>query len=121
MQRKQYKRSVAGSEPFQSVFQPELYVFLYDPNVTIIAHADNPSMVGANYHNKTNMTGRPFRDLIVEGALQNGTGWEDYLYSSPAETGLYWKSAAYWLVTGSDGRQYMVFAGLYKTEEDFRE
>ncbi len=78
-------------------------------------------MVGANYHNKTNMTGRPFRDLIVEGALQNGTGWEDYLYSSPAETGLYWKSAAYWLVTGSDGRQYMVFAGLYKTEEDFRE
>ncbi len=107
----------AGLEPYLDADQPDLYVFVYDTNTTMVAHAANPSMVGVNYQGKTDVTGKPFRDEIREGALANGTGWVDYLYSSPAETGLFWKTTAYELVTGSDGKQYVVCSGLYKSEE----
>ncbi|MBN1166477.1 MAG: transporter substrate-binding domain-containing protein [Methanospirillaceae archaeon] len=108
----------AGRPPFLDAEQPDLYVFVYDTNATMVAHAANPSMVGANYQGKTDVTGKPFRDEIMQGALANGTGWVDYLYSSPAETGLFWKTTAYELVRGSDGREFVVCSGMYKTHED---
>lgn len=107
-----------GKEPFWNSTRPDLYVFVYDPDVNMVADSENPSMVGANYHNKTDVTGNPFRDHIVQGALLNGSGWEDYIYSSPAETGLFWKTTAYRFVKGSDGNTYIVCSGLYKTGKD---
>lgn len=105
----------AGQAPYKNIEKPDLYVFVYNPEVTMIAHADNPRMVGLNYHNKVDVAGVPFRDHLVEGALTNGTGWVDYIYSSPAETGLFWKTTRYQLATGSDGEQYIVCVGMYKT------
>ena len=104
----------AGQPPYKNAEKPDLYVFVYDPKVTMIAHADNPRMIGLNYHNKVDVAGVTFRDQLVEGALTNGTGWVDYIYSSPAETGLFWKTTRYQLATGSDGNQYIICSGMYK-------
>ncbi len=104
----------AGETPYKDPANPGLYAFVYDTNVTMVAHADNQLLVGVNYEGKTDVTGKPFRDLIVSGALENGTGWVEYVYLNPAKTNLYYKTTYYRLVTGSDGIDYVVCAGNYK-------
>lgn len=108
------ERINAGQPPYKNEAKPDLYVFVYDPEVTMIAHGENARMIGLNYHTKVDVAGVPFRDQLVKGALTNGTGWVDYIYSSPAETGLFWKTTRYQLATGGDGKQYIVCAGMYK-------
>ncbi len=105
----------AGQAPYKNAEKPDLYVFVYDPDVNMVAHADNARMVGLNYHNKVDVAGVPFRDQLVQTALTNGSGWVDYIYSSPAETGLFWKTTRSQLATGSDGKQYIVCSGMYKS------
>ncbi len=63
------------------------YTFVYDTAVTIVAHATNPLLVGVNFKGKTDAAGKPFRDEIVQGALDHGTGWEDYIYTKPDQSG----------------------------------
>ncbi len=105
----------AGDTPYRDPNRSGLYVFVYDTNVTMVAHADNIQLVGANFKGKTDVTGKPFRDCIIEGALQNGTGWVDYVYSNSAQTNLYYKTTYYRLVVGSDGNQYVVCSGNFKS------
>ncbi|NLV27131.1 MAG: transporter substrate-binding domain-containing protein [Methanomicrobiales archaeon] len=104
----------AGLPPYRNAERPDLYVFAYDSDVTMIAHADNIRMVGTNYHNKTDVAGKPFRDMMVEGALINDSGWEDYIYSNPVESGLFWKTTRYQLALGSDGKKYVVCSGMFR-------
>lgn len=112
------KRINAGLSPYRSTEKPDLYVFVYDTKVNMVAHADNIRMVGENYHNKTDVAGTPFRDHIVEGALEHGTGWEDYIYRNPVESGLFWKTTRYQLVNGSDGKQYVVCSGMFRNNPE---
>jgi polar amino acid transport system substrate-binding protein len=104
----------AGDAPYKSTQYKGLYVFAYDTNVTMVAHADNILLVGVNFHGKTDVAGTPFRDQIIQGALSNGTGWVDYVYSNIAQTNLYYKTTYYQLVRGSDGVQYVVCSGNFK-------
>lgn len=108
------RRINAGEAPYRDQTQKDLYVFVYDTNVTMVAHADNPTLVGTNYHNKTDVTGYPFRDRIVQGALKNTTGWVDYVYTNPTDFNLFNKTTYYRLVRGSDNRDYVVCAGTFK-------
>lgn len=110
-----------GISPYIDSKNPDLYVFVYDTDVNMVAHAANPRMVGANYHLKTDVAGNAFRDEIVQGALENGTGWVAYVYSNPIYSGLYWKTTAYKLVTGSDGNRYVVCSGMYLTNHSQEE
>jgi len=104
----------SGQSPYKSTSNKDLYVFVYDANYTMVAHADNKSLIGVNYLDKTDVSGKKFRNLIVEGALAKGTGSEDYIYINPAYGGLYYKTTYYKLVKGSDGKDYVVCAGNYK-------
>ncbi|MBN1762492.1 MAG: transporter substrate-binding domain-containing protein [Methanomicrobia archaeon] len=110
-----FQKISAGEHPYKDGTNPALYVFVYDTNVTMVAHAANIRLVGENYRGKTDVSGKPFRDEIVAGALANGTGWVDYIYINPAETDLYYKKTYYQLVRGSDAREYVVCGGTYKT------
>jgi len=65
---------------------------------------------------KTDVSGRAFRDELIAGALADGTGWVDYIWTNPAVGDLYYKTTYYTLVTGSDGVEYVVCAGRYKEE-----
>jgi polar amino acid transport system substrate-binding protein len=72
------------------------------------------SVVGANFKGKTDVSGKPFRDEIVAGALQNGTGWVEYVYINPVQTNLYYKTSYYRLTKGSDGNTYIVSSGNFR-------
>jgi len=109
-----FRRISAGEPPYRDPKNPALYAFVYDTNVTMVAHADNIRLVGVSYRGKTDVSAKPFRDEIVAGALANGTGWEEYIYINPVETGLYYKITYYRLTRGSDGNLYIVCSGNFK-------
>ena len=112
------KKINAGESPYQDKVRPDLYVYVFDKYVTEAANANNPAVVGRNFKGVPDMAGRLFRDNIVDGALTNGTGWEDYVFTMPGKIGLYYKSVYYKLVTGSDGKQYIVCVGRYKDKAE---
>ncbi|MBI4334517.1 MAG: transporter substrate-binding domain-containing protein [Chloroflexi bacterium] len=109
-----FKKVNAGEHPYRDRQDPALYVFVYDMEVTVVAHAYRASMVGENYRGQTDTAGKKFRDEIVEGALRDGSGWVDYVTTKADESGLFFKSSYYRLARGSDGRDYAVSAGLFK-------
>ncbi len=100
--------------PYRDADIPALYSFAYDTDLTIVAHAANENIVGKNFKGKPDAAGKLFRDEILAGALDQGTGWVDYIYTKPDKSGLYKKTTYYKLTTGSDGEQYVVCAGKYK-------
>lgn len=109
-----FRRINAGEAPYLDKENKELYVFVFDTNLTIVAHAANPLQIGLNTRGKTDVAGKPFRDEILSGALNNGTGWEEYVYTNPVQMNLYYKTAYYRLTRGSDGKTYIVGSGNFK-------
>jgi len=110
------KRISAGEHPYRNRDNPSLYVFVYDSDINMVAHADNATMVGKNFRGKTDVEGKPFRDYIMAGAMSVGSGWEDYVYTSPSRSGLYYKTTYYKRVKGSDGNIYIVCSGKFKDQ-----
>lgn len=108
----------AGESPYRDKDRPDLYVYVFDKYVTEAANASNPAVVGRNLKGVPDIAGKLFRDAIVEGAINNGTGWEDYVFTMPGKIGLFYKSVYYKLVTGSDGKQYVVCVGRYKDKQE---
>jgi len=104
----------AGEHPYRDKDNLAFYVFAYDTDVTMIAHGDNIKMIGKNFKGKTDINGKAFRDEIVSRALQNGGGWEDYVYTNPGESGLYYKTTYFKSAKGSDGKTYIVCSGKFK-------
>lgn len=104
----------AGEHPYMDEESPDLYVFVYDTGVNLVADAGNPGLSGQNMSGKTDVSGKAFRDELISGALNNGTGWVDYIWTNPAMGGLFYKTTYYRLVTGSDGVEYVVCGGRYK-------
>jgi polar amino acid transport system substrate-binding protein len=114
------RRINAGEQPYRDRDNRALYVFVYDPGVTMVAHAENPKTVGINFKGKTDVDGKAFRDEIVARALKDGSGWEDYIYTHPGESGLYFKTTYFQAAKGSDGRTYIVCSGRLKAKPDRR-
>jgi polar amino acid transport system substrate-binding protein len=52
----------------------------------------------------------------MAGAMSVGSGWEDYVYTSPSRSGLYYKTTYYKRVKGSDGNIYIVCSGKFKDQ-----
>jgi len=100
--------------PYKDPVNPALYVFAYDTTINMVAHADNPLLVGKNFRGKTDAAGKKFRDEMVAGALEHQTGWTDYIYTKSDQSGLYYKTTYYQLATGSDGNLFVVCAGRFK-------
>jgi ABC-type amino acid transport/signal transduction systems, periplasmic component/domain len=109
-----FERINAGEAPYKDPRYPDLYVFVYTLDATMVAHADNIQLVGVNFRGKTDVIGTPLHDEIIAGAQKNGTGWTEYVYMNPVQTGLYYKKAFYRLAKGSDGSMYVVCAGNFK-------
>jgi len=110
-----FRRINAQEAPYRNATNPGLYAVVFDTNVTVVAQADDPTQVGVNFRGKTDVTGNPLRDKIVAGALRNGTGWEEYVFINPAETGVFNKHTFYRSTQGSDGKTYIVLSGNYRT------
>jgi polar amino acid transport system substrate-binding protein len=104
----------SGKAPYKDDKNQDLYIFVFNPDVVVVAHADNKLMINKNMKGKGDILGNKFRDSIVYGALQNKTGWVDYVYTKTGASGLFYKSAYYKLTIGSDGNKYIVGAGRFK-------
>lgn len=102
----------AGQKPYVDPALPQLYAFVYDTDVTLVATPD-PSVRGQNMSGRPDVVGHYFRDQIVAGALENKSGWVAYVYKEPGKDGLYQKQTYYRLADGTDGKQYVVCAGRY--------
>lgn len=107
-----FEKIISGAHPYRNKDNPELYAFVYNENVEIVAHVTT-SLVGRSYKGKPDVKGKKFRDEIVEGALKNGTGWVNYAYQKPGEKGIHNKTTYFKLVTGNDGTKYVVCSGKY--------
>jgi polar amino acid transport system substrate-binding protein len=112
-----FRRINAGEAPYRNPGNPDLFVFVYDTNLTMVADANNILTVGTNFKGKTDIAGTPFHGQILAGALKNGTGWLEYVAGNPVQTNLYYKTTYYRLVTGSDGEAYIVASGNYRACE----
>ena len=105
-----------GAAPYKSAANPALYVFVYDPEVVMVAHPRG-DLVGKSVKGRPDVKGKKFRDEMVERALKGETGWVDYLYQKPGETGIHPKTTYFAKATGSDGRTYVVCAGMYQRKD----
>ncbi len=104
----------ADARPYND--NPEVVFFVIDTEANVMAHSSRPELVGSNDMARADVSGKRFVEAMVVGALRNGEGREDYIYSSPDKTGLYYKTAYYKLTRGSDGREYIVGCFDYKEE-----
>lgn len=97
---------------------PDIALFVIDAKAIVVAHSSRPELVGSNETNRADVSGKKFIEAIVTGALKSGAGQEDYIYSDPNRTGLYYKTAYYRLTRGSDGREYIVGCIDFKEESN---
>jgi polar amino acid transport system substrate-binding protein len=105
-----------GLAPYKDSANPTLYVFVYNSEVLMIAHP-RAELVGKSMKGKPDIKGKKFRDEIVERALKGETGWEDYLYQKPGETGIHPKTTYFSKAVGSDGVVYIVCSGMYQFKD----
>lgn len=103
---------VAAEHPYKNKDNGANYVFVYDTDVTMVAHPKSV-LVGKSYKGKPDVRGKKFRDEIVSGALANKTGWVTYSYTKPGEKGIHPKKTYYQMCEGNDGKTYVVCSGMY--------
>jgi len=64
--------------------QDDLYAFVYDHDMTMLAHPEKPELIGENLLNKKDWAGGTyFRREIRDLALSVGSGWVEYEYANP--------------------------------------
>lgn len=102
-----------GEDAYISSEDPDVYVFVYDADINIVAHL-RPDLVGKNFKGKADPNGKMFRDDIVNQAIAEGKTWVDYSYQKPGGSALLEKTTYAVSVQGSDGKTYVVCAGKYK-------
>jgi len=103
---------VAAEHPFKNKDDGARYVFVYDTEVTMVAHP-KAVLVGKSYKGKPDVKGKKFRDEIVAGAVADGSGWVDYSYTKPGDKGIHAKKTYFTLCEGSDGKTYVICSGMY--------
>jgi len=86
----------------------DLYIFVFEQDGLIVAHAGQPDLVGQNLIEMEDPNGVPLVRLMVEQATENGT-WVDYMFQDPISGDTVPKSS--WVVL-HDG--YVFGCGIYK-------
>ena len=102
----------AAEAPYVDPANPALYAFVYDTDVKVVGHPE-VAQQGRVMKGVPDATGKLFRDQMVARAEADGSGWIGYVREEPGREGLFEKRAYFRLVTGSDGVDYVVGAGMY--------
>ncbi|HEX8947853.1 MAG TPA: cache domain-containing protein [Dissulfurispiraceae bacterium] len=61
----------------------DLYVFVYDTKGTVLAHGQNPKMVGKNLFEVKDPDGKQYVKERIELVKAKGKGWQEYKFSNP--------------------------------------
>ena len=102
-----------AEHPYKNKDNPSLYVFVFDTDLTVVAHAIKTGVIGKNVKGKGDVNGKLFRDEMLEIAKKDGSGWVDYMFMNPKTKETEPKTAYFELANGSDGKQYIVGSGKY--------
>ncbi len=98
----------AIEDPNGGFVDHDLYVFVYGPKRTIVAHGHDKSLVGTPAHTLIDVDGVRFGDMFMDEATENGH-WVDYKWRDPVTREVLQKSS--WVVL-HDG--FVFGAGIYK-------
>ena len=100
----------AGQKPYSDAAHADTYAFVDNMDMTVVAHA-SAAVRGTNVKGQPDVTGKLWRDEILQSAIAGKSGWMDYVYKDASSaTGYVNKAVYYQPVTGSDGVKYIAFA-----------
>ena len=108
-----FARINRAEHPYKNKDNPALYVFVFDTDLTVMAHAIKSKVVGKNVKGKPDVKGKKFRDEMLETAQKDGNGWVDYYFLNPKSKKTEHKTAYIELAVGNDGKGYIVGSGKY--------
>ena len=95
--------------------QGERYVFVLDPDGTMLVHPD-PALEGTRQLALKDLDGRPIIGGLIAAATtlpDKPEGWYHYLWPVPGGLLPRWKSSFVQLVTAPSGKRYVVGSGMY--------
>ncbi len=87
----------------------DIYLYVRALDGTVLAHPNNPKLVGKNLVVLPDADGKFFRKEIIELAKSKGKGWVDYRYNNPVSNEIE-KKSTYVLRQG----ELILEAGIYK-------
>ena len=102
-----------AEHPYKNKDNPSLYIFVFDTDLTGVAHAIKTKVIGKNVKGKPDIKGKKFRDEMLAKARKDGQGWVDYYFLNPKTKKTEHKTAYIELAKGSDGKEYLVGSGKY--------
>ncbi|HEY5733238.1 MAG TPA: cache domain-containing protein [Gammaproteobacteria bacterium] len=105
-----------AEHPYKNKDNPSLYIFVFDTDLTVVAHAIKTKVIGKNVKGKPDIKGKKFRDEMLEKALKDGSGWVDYYFNNPKTKKEEHKISYFELAKGNDGKNYIVGSGKYFDE-----
>jgi len=71
------------SRPGGAFTKGSLYVFVYDLQGKVVAHGQNPRLVGKDMLEATDPDGVPYVKNRIALVKAKGKGWQDYKFSNP--------------------------------------
>jgi len=93
-------------------YSGEVYVFAYDPDLTVILQPAFPQREGQHMAGEKDKNGKPFHDEFMKVVQTKGSGWVDYWVPKPGETQPSQKWS-YVKAVKMNGRTGVVGAGFY--------
>ena len=108
-----FARINRAEHPYKNKDNPSLYIFVFDTDLTVVAHAIKTKVIGKNVKGKPDIKGKMFRDEMLAIAMKDGNGWVDYYFSNPKTKKVEHKTAYIELAKGSNGKSYIVGSGKY--------
>ena len=102
-----------AEHPYKNKNNPSLYIFVFDTDLTVVAHAIKTKVIGKNVKGKPDIKGKKFRDEMLVKARKDGKGWVDYYFLNPKSKKTEHKTAYIELAKGNDGKSYIVGSGKY--------
>lgn len=102
-----------AEHPYKNKDNSSLYIFVFDTDLTVVAHAIKTKVIGKNVKGKPDIKGKKFRDEMLVKARKDGNGWVDYFFLNPKSKKTEHKTAYIELAKGSDGKEYIVGSGKY--------
>ncbi len=97
-----------NTDPAPEFLERDLYVFVFGPEGTIVAHAVDPSLLGRHFTSFVDIDGKRFGKEMRDTVTAVGT-WVDYKWMNPATGQIAQKSS--WLML-HDG--YVFGVGVHK-------
>lgn len=108
-----FARINRAEHPYKNKDNPSLYIFAFDTDLNVVAHAIKTKVIGKNVKGKPDIKGKQFRDEMLTKAKKDGSGWVDYYFLNPKTKLEAHKTAYFELANGNDGKSYIIGSGKY--------